>query len=128
MSKVIDKKTKNRAMVQLAFFSALIVVLQLIGTMLVRVGAVAPALAPIPLVIGCIIFGYKGALILGSVFGFITLSCGITGFDVFTNHMFQFKPIETAAICFGKAILAALLGVVVYKLAIKIFKAIKKRA
>lgn len=121
MSKKIDKQKKTRSLVQIALFAALIIVLQLIGTLLIRVGAVAPALAPIPLIIGSIIFGFKGSAILGFVFGLITFICGITGFDVFTNHMFMYKPIETIIICFTKAILAGLVSLIVYKLCIKLF-------
>jgi len=46
----------------------------------------------------------------------------VTGFDVYTNHMFAYKPLETTLICFVKAIVAALIGVVVYKLVTKITK------
>ena len=118
------KHTKNLELVQLSLLAAVMVVLQLFVTMLVRVGAVAPTLALIPLVIASAALGIKGGAILGALFGFIAFICGLTGLDAFTNMMIMYKPAETLLVCLSKAILAGIFSAIVYKL---IMAATKKK-
>lgn len=115
MSKNFNRNEKSHRMVQISMFSAVIVVLQLLATFLIRVGAVAPTLALIPLVIGASAFGVKAGAILGGVFSLVAFICGLTGFDAFTNAMIMYKPLETIAICFLKGILAGIAAALVYK-------------
>ena len=122
MSMKIDTKTKNLKMVQLSFMTALIVVLQLLAALLVRVGAVAPTLSLIPIVIGGAALGCGAGAFLGFVFGLIAFICGITGLDAFTNMMFSARPVETVCICLLKGVLCGLLGAVAYKLLSKATK------
>jgi len=101
---------------------ALLVVLQLLATLLVKVGAVAPTLALIPLVIAGAMHGMLGGAVLGALFGFICFVYGFFNLDMFTNIMINQKPLETLAICMAKGILAGVLGVLVYKLMMKLTK------
>lgn len=122
MANTTSSRKKNLENVQLALLAAVMVVLQLVATMLVRVGAVAPTLALIPLVIAASALGVKGGAILGSLFGFITFICGLAGLDAFTNAMIMYKPLETLLICILKAGLAGILSALIYKLFILMFK------
>lgn len=122
MSKNIDTQRKNRKMVQLALLCALLVALQLLATLLVKVSAVAPTLALIPLVIAGAMHGILGGAVLGTLFGFICFIYGFFGLDAFTNIMISQKPLETLAICMVKGILAGVLGALVYKLLMKLTK------
>ena len=113
---------KNLRMVQISLLAAVIVVLQILATLLIRVGAVAPTLALIPLVIGASALGVKAGAILGFVFSLVAFICGLTGFDAFTYQMIMFKPLETVIICFLKGIVAGILAALVYKGCMMLFK------
>ncbi len=122
MARTVNSHKKNLKMVQLALLAAIIVVLQLLATFLIRVGAVAPTLALIPLVIGGAALGIRAAAVLGGVFSFVAFICGLTGFDAFTNAMIMYKPFETFLVCFLKGILAGILSALVYKGCMKLFR------
>ena len=122
MSITNSRKKKNLELTQLALLSAILVVLQLLSATLVRVGLVAPTLALVPIVLAGATLGLKGGITLGTVFGAITFICGITGLDTYTLYLFQNKPLETALLCFAKAIIAAVLGTLFYKVCMKLFK------
>lgn len=122
MAKKINSHEKNLKMVQIAMIMAIMVVLQVVGAALVRVGVTAPALVLIPIFIGSAAFGKKGGAILGGFFGIITVILGVTGFDAYTNGLFLHKPLETILICLTKGILAGFLSAVVYELLMKLFK------
>lgn len=113
---------KNLKMVQLAVLAATMVVLQIAVTLLVRVGAVAPTLALIPLVIGSAALGVKAGVVLGTLFGAIAYICGLTNLDTFTNLMITYKPFETAMICILKAVLAGVISALVFKFVMRISK------
>lgn len=122
MAKKINSREKNLRMVQLSMIMAIMVVLQVAGAALVRVGITVPALVLIPVFIGAAAFGKTGGAILGGFFGIITVILGVTGLDAYTNGLFLLKPIETIVICMGKGILAGFLSALVYELCMKAFK------
>jgi len=122
MSNRIDTHSKNQKMVQLALLCALLVVLQLLATMLVKIGVVAPTLALVPIVIAGAMFGIGGGAILGALFGIVCFLYGFFGLDAFTNLMLGYKPIETFAVCMMKGILAGIFGALIYKAFMKITK------
>ncbi len=122
MAKKINSHEKNLRMVQMAMIMTIMVVLQVVGAALVRVGITVPALVLIPIFIGAAAFGKTGGAVLGGFFGIITVVLGITGFDAYTNGLFLLKPLETIVICMGKAILAGFLSAVVYELLMKLTK------
>lgn len=106
----------------MSMIMAIMVVLQVAGAALVRVGVTVPALVLIPIFIGAAAFGKTGGAVLGGFFGVITVILGVTGFDAYTNGLFLLKPLETIIICMGKGILAGFLSAVVYELCMKLFK------
>ena len=112
---------KTTKLVQLSLLAALVVVLQLVSSLFGRIN-IPFSLVLIPIVIGGAALGVRAGAVLGAVFGFITLICGFTSLDAFTNMMIMYKPLVTVCICFIKGIAAGVAGALVYKLFIKLFK------
>lgn len=117
-----SRKKKNLELTQLALLSAILVVFQVLSATLVRVGVVAPTLALVPIVLAGATLGLKGGITLGTVFGAVTFICGVTGLDAYTFYLFENKPLETTLLCFAKAIIAAVLGTLVFKGCSKLFE------
>lgn len=63
---------KTRQLAGLAIFTAIVVVLQLLGTF-IRFGTFSVSLVLVPIVIGAALFGAKAGAWLGFVFGLVTL-------------------------------------------------------
>lgn len=117
----LDNHQRTTRLVQISLLTALVVVLQLVSSLFGRIN-IPFSLVLIPIVIGGAALGVRAGAFLGAVFGFITLICGFTGLDVFTNMMITYKPLATVCICFIKGICAGIAGALVYKLFIKLFK------
>ena len=106
---------KTKALVGMAIFTAIVVVLQVIATALGRIGLTPPSLVLIPIVIGSAVYGLKTGAWLGLVFGVVVLLAGITGVDLFTAGMWNYNPFATAAICIVKGVAAGFVAGAVYK-------------
>ena len=106
---------KTKALVGMAIFTAIVVVLQVIATALGRIGLTPPSLVLIPIVIGSAVYGLKTGAWLGLVFGVVVLLAGVTGVDLFTAGMWNYNPFATAAICIVKGVAAGFVAGAVYK-------------
>ena len=85
-----NKKNQNiRKMVELAMLSALIVVLQFVGSFLTGITGLPMSLVLIPIVVGAFHLGPKEGAFLGGVFGLMTVIMGFSGADLFTNILFN---------------------------------------
>ncbi len=104
--------TKN--IVYLAILTALLVVLNLLGTVFKVITNVNLTL--IPIVLGALIMGVRGGLILGLVSGLMTFFFGVFNIDYFTNVLFINHPLLTFLVCTVKTTLAGFLGGLVYSL------------
>ncbi len=104
--------TKN--IVYLAILTALLVVLNLLGTVFKIITNVNLTL--IPIVLGALIMGFRGGLILGLISGLMTFFFGVFSIDPFTNVLFINHPVLTFLICTVKTTLAGVLGGLVYSL------------
>ena len=102
-------------MTQLAILTAVVIVLQLMGS-IIRIGPTSISLVLVPIVIGAIILGPGAGAFLGFVFGLITFWAGVSGTDPFTNILFVAQPFATALICIVKATAAGYLAGIAYKL------------
>ncbi len=120
-----SSKQKVLRLVQLAMLTALIVVLQLIGTFLTGFIGLPMSLVLIPIVVGAFLLGPKEGTFLGIMFGIMTIVMGFTGADAFTSILFYNfgigKCIITVLICLVKAGLAGFGAGTVYKLLNKAF-------
>lgn len=98
----------------LGVLTALVCILQLtVGS--VKIGVTSFSLVLIPIVIGSCVLGPVAGGILGSIFGLITLICGINGMDPFTNLLFNTSPVGTTLICMLKGALCGVVPGLIYK-------------
>lgn len=106
---------KNTKLVsQIAIFSAIIVILQLIATF-INFGSFPITLTLIPIIVGGAVYGPLVGLILGLVFGVIVDIMVITGADPSGALMLSMHPIITLLTCLIKGGLAGLLSALSYK-------------
>ncbi len=122
-----NKKNHNiLKLVELAMFSALIVVLQFVGSFLTGITGLPMSLVLIPIVVGAFHLGPKEGAFLGGVFGLMTVIMGFSGADLFTNILFNIfgtvKMLICVTLCFVKAIAAGLGAGLIYKALGKLFK------
>ena len=105
---------KTKVLVGMAIFTALVVVLQLMGGV-IKIGMFSPSLVLIPIVIGAAVYGAAAGAWLGFVFGAVVFICCVTGADFGGNAMFVFNPFVTALICLGKGTAAGWLAALVFR-------------
>ncbi len=91
-----EKNTQNkvRRMAALALLTALVVVLQLIGTV-ITIGSTPISLTLVPIVIGAILLGPGAGAFLGAVFGVVVLAGGFSGRDWFTAMLLNLSMFWT---------------------------------
>ena len=70
-----NSQEKTRRLAGLALFTALIVILQLLGSF-IRFGPVSVSLVALPIVVGAAVYGGAAGLWLGFVFGMVVLLSG----------------------------------------------------
>ncbi len=105
---------KTRRLTGLALMTAIVIVLQLVASALVRVGVFAPTLTLAPILIGAAIYGPKAGAYLGGVFGVVvTITC-IIGWDAGGNALWNANPFLTALLCILKGVAAGLAAGLVY--------------
>ena len=98
-----DKKIKK--MVGLSIFTAIVVVLQLLGSF-IKIGTFSFSLVLIPIVVGAAVYGPGAGAFLGGVFGaVVTIACA-NGSDYGGSILFTANPFLTIFICMLKGILA----------------------
>lgn len=113
MKKTAFFSSKNIAF--LAVLLALVIVLQLVGTLIGNLGVTAPSLVLIPIVLGGMLLGAGAGALLGFVFGLVVVICGVTGFDGFTFLLFSQAPVWTILLCLIKGTAAGFASGLVYK-------------
>ncbi|MFR6424968.1 MAG: hypothetical protein ACLUNO_04915 [Oscillospiraceae bacterium] len=76
---------KTRRLAGLALFTAIVVVLQLLGSF-IKVGPFAVSLVLIPIVVGAAVYGVNAGAWLGFVFGVVVTIAVVTGADARRLH------------------------------------------
>jgi len=104
---------KVRRLVGLALLTAIVAVLQMIGSV-IRIGPIPISLVLVPIVLGAVLYGPGAGAYLGGVFGVVVLAAAISGADAFSAELLTISPIGTAAICLGKGVLCGLCAGLVY--------------
>lgn len=102
-------------MVGLAIFTAVVIVLQLLGSF-IKVGTFSISLVLIPIVVGAAVYGAGAGAFLGGVFGVVVTIACINGSDVRGNLLFTQSPALTILICMVKGIAAGAAAGWVYRL------------
>ena len=108
----MEKKTsaqKTRALVGVALFTAIVVVLQLLGSF-IKFGPFSISLVLIPIVVGAAVYGARSGMWLGFVFGVAVLLSGDAAAFLAVN------PFGTIVTVLLKGALAGLAAGLVYKL------------
>lgn len=121
MANTIDTRTKTLRLVQLAFLTALVAVLQLLSYYIATPNF-SLSLVLLPIMIGGVLLGPGAGAFLGGVFGIVTFIACAAGLDKSGLLLFTISPILTFAICFVKGVLAGLVSSLVYKLMYKLTK------
>ena len=85
---------KTRRLAGLALFTAIVVVLQLLGSF-IKVGPFAVSLVLIPIVVGAAVYGVSAGAWLGFVFGVVVTIAVVTGADQGGYIMFSARPVMT---------------------------------
>ena len=109
-----ENHKKVVTLTSLALLTAIVVVLQLIGSSF-RIGPIPFSLVLVPIVIGAILFGPWAGAFLGAVFGVMALSGGISGTDTFTATLWSFSPFWTALTCLLKGAACGAAAGLVYR-------------
>lgn len=102
------KNTNVKKMVGIAILSAIVVVLQLLGSF-IKFGPVSISLVLIPIVIGAAVYGPSAGAILGGVFSVVVLA------QPDTAWFYGMSVFGTVATVLVKGILAGFLSGLVYK-------------
>ena len=119
---------KTRRLAGLALFTAIVVVLQLLGSF-IKVGPFAVSLVLIPIVVGAAVYGVSAGAWLGFVFGAVVLLSGdaaaflgvvvtiavVTGVDRGGYIMFSARPVMTVLVCLIKGTAAGLVAGALYR-------------
>lgn len=107
----------TRRLTGLALMTAVVVVLQLAASALVRIGVFAPTLTLAPILIGAALYGPGAGAYLGGVFGVVvTLTC-IMGWDAGGSILWNANPFLTALVCLAKGVIAGWAAGMVYRAA-----------
>ena len=99
----------------LGVLTALIIVLQVLGSNIVVFGTVRLSFVLVPIVLGAIMLGVRGGVFLGFVFGLITIIMGAVGADLVTYVLLNESPFLCVATCLVKAVCAGLISALTYK-------------
>lgn len=113
-------KKKIVRMVQLGLLIALVVVLQMLGSV-IKIGPLPMSFVLIPIVVGAFLLGWKEGAVLGASFGIITMIMGIFGIDAFSNILWNASPFWFCVVCLLKATAAGLGSGLIYKGLSKLF-------
>ncbi len=104
-----QKRIATRTLTGLALFTAIVVVLQLLGSF-IRFGPFSISLVLIPIVVGAALYGAAAGAWLGGVFGLVVLLSGDAGAFLAVN------PLGTILTVLVKGALAGLCAGLVYRL------------
>ena len=105
---------KTRRLAGLALFTAIVVVLQLLGSF-IKVGPFAVSLVLIPIVVGAAVYGVSAGAWLGFVFGVVVTIAVVTGADQGGYIMFSARPVRTVLVCLIEGTAAGLVAGALYR-------------
>ncbi len=120
MKTVKTQREKTLYLVQLALFTAILVVIRFTPLFLLPIGIVQMSFMAIPIVVGAVILGPAAGAFLGLVFGLFSLSTAPT--DPLFGIAFASQPIIVASICLIPRILIGVFAAYSAKLAGKFIK------
>ena len=120
MTGVSTQRQKTLRMVEMAMLIALVIVLQMLGSV-IKIGPLPMSFVLVPIVIGSCLLGTVSGAVLGAAFGIVTMIMGITAIDGFSFLLWEANPVWFVILCLLKAIAAGACSGFVYNLLGKIF-------
>ena len=105
-----------RYLTQLALLIAIELAMRAIGLGAIPVGPLVMSFLTLPIAVGAILCGPVSGLILGGVFGVLSLTDAISGRSVMTGTFFAISPVHTAILCIGMRLLMGYCCGLLYKL------------
>ncbi|MBR1534071.1 MAG: ECF transporter S component [Ruminococcus sp.] len=114
MSKA-NKKFDTYRLTGLAILTAIIIVLQVLSTMLVKATAVSITFALVPIVIGAAMYGVGAGAYLGAVFGAIVAILIATGFDTTGIALWTANPFMVVVLSIVKGAAAGFFAGLLFK-------------
>ena len=111
--------SKIRYLTQLALLIAIELAMRAVGLGAVPVGPLNMSFLTLPIAVGAILCGPLAGLILGGVFGVLSLSDAISGRSVMTGTFFSISPLHTVILCVGMRLIMGYCCGLVYTLARK---------
>ena len=111
--------SKVRYLTQLALLIAIELAMRAVGLGAVPVGPLNMSFLTLPIAVGAILCGPLAGLILGGVFGVLSLSDAISGRSVMTGTFFSISPLHTVILCVGMRLIMGYCCGLVYTLARK---------
>ena len=106
-------------MATLAILTAIVVVLQLLGSS-IPIGPVSISLTLIPIVVGAALLGPSAGAFLGLVFGVVVTVACVNGTDVGGNMLLVANPAVTVLLCLGKGAAAGAVAGFIYRALTKV--------
>lgn len=107
--------SKTQRLTGLALFTAVIVVLQIVSTLLIHFGLFSITFALIPIVVGAALYGPSAGAYLGAVFSLVALVASITGADPGGAIFWNAQPFFTVLTIMVKGSVAGLAAGAVYR-------------
>ena len=110
------RNQKLKKTVSIALLMALVVVLQMLGSVIPPVGGFTISLVLIPIVLGTAAYGPATGALLGATFGAVVYINCITGSDVGGAMVLQANPVLCFVVVMGKGVLAGMASGWIYGL------------
>lgn len=110
-----NTNTNLRTLTQLALLVAIEFAMRALGLGTVPMGPLVMSFLTLPIAVGAIVIGPLAGLVLGGVFGVLSLTDAIAGRSAMTNFFFAIDPVNTVILCVGMRMLMGLCCGFVFK-------------
>ena len=103
-----NTSTNLRTLTKLALLVAVELAMRALGLGAVPVGPLNMSFLTLPIAVGAMVIGPLAGLVLGGVFGVLSLTDAVSGRSVMTGTFFSISPIHTVILCIGMRMLMGL--------------------
>ena len=103
-----NTSTNLRTLTKLALLVAVELAMRAFGLGAVPVGPLNMSFLTLPIAVGAMVIGPLAGLVLGGVFGVLSLTDAVSGRSVMTGTFFSISPIHTVILCIGMRMLMGL--------------------
>ena len=107
--------TKVERLTRVALLVAVELAMRAVGLGAITVGPLNMSFLTLPIAIGAMLCGPVEAMILGAVFGVLSLTDAISGRSAMTGAFFALSPVHTVILCVGMRMLMGLCCGLIYK-------------